>query len=48
MGQSPNAASIPGQRRRRWANIEKVSGQCHVFAWGPAAYYTANPVLEWC
>ena len=41
-GQSPNAVSMAGQRRIRWANIETVLGVC----WGAAAKYTADPVLE--
>ena len=31
-GQSPNAVSMSGQRRRRLANIETVFGEWHVFA----------------
>ena len=29
---SPNAVSMFGQRRRRWANIETALGECLVFA----------------
>ena len=43
-GQSPNAVSMSGQRRRCWANIKTVLGKWHVFAWGAAANYTADPV----
>ena len=32
-GHSNNAVSMLGQRRRRWANIETILGECHVFAW---------------
>ena len=28
----PNAVSMLGQRRRRWANIETALGECPVFA----------------
>ena len=31
-GHSPNAVSMLGQRRRRWANIETALGECPVFA----------------
>ena len=31
-GQSPNAVSMLGQRRRLWVNIETALGECHVFA----------------
>ena len=31
-GHLTNAVSMLGQRRRRWANIEKALGECHVFA----------------
>ena len=31
-GHFPNAASMLGQRRRRWANIETALGECPVFA----------------
>ena len=31
-GRSPNAVIMSGQRRRRWANIETVLGELHVFA----------------
>ena len=30
--QSPNAVSMPGQRRRLWVSIETTLGECHVFA----------------
>ena len=29
---SPNAGSMLGQRRRRWANIEPALGECLVIA----------------
>ena len=31
-GHSPNAVSMLGQRRRRWANIKTALGECPVFA----------------
>ena len=31
-GQSPNAVSMLGQRRRLMVNIETALGECHVFA----------------
>ena len=31
-GQPPNAVSMTGQRRRRWANIETVLGEWQMFA----------------
>ena len=34
-GHSPNAVSMLGQRRRRWANIETALGECPVFAGTP-------------
>ena len=36
-GHSPNAVSMLGQRRRRWANIEITLGECPVFAGMEAA-----------
>ena len=30
-GHSPNAVSMLGQRRRRWANIETALDECPVF-----------------
>ena len=33
-GHSPNVVLMLGQRRRRWANIETVLGECPVFASG--------------
>ena len=30
-GQSPNSASMLGQRRRQWVNIKTALGECHVF-----------------
>ena len=41
-GKSPTAVLIPGQCRRRWANIETVLGKWHLCA---AAKYTADSVL---
>ena len=43
-GQSPNAVSMSGQRRRRWGNIETMLGKWHLFA--DATKDTADPVLE--
>ena len=30
--QSPNAVSIPGQRRRLWVKIETALSECHMLA----------------
>ena len=32
MGQSPNAVSMLGQRRRRWYKNKAALDECHVFA----------------
>ena len=35
-----------GPESKMLGNIKTVSGKWHVFAWGAAAKYTADPVLE--
>ena len=45
-GKSPNSVTMLGQRRELWVDIEKVLGECHVFADMAVAKYTAIRFLD--